>query len=461
MSDVKKGKKVYPKTDYAWVANVVHDLVCKEKRVSAFEILDMYYEHAETTRDYDILGEISIEAEHRELYEKCALSAYALCETTEQLKAGRANLYKVYNLLNQPEKALFYINIGLELEPDDFELLMAKSFNLSLMGKRKEGEKIIRSFINNERKCTEEEAENLTYALSGDMLRKGQTSEGILNFIDTFKPKSQLFDDWYKMEKWVGQPFEKGRTIYINGEGGIGDEFINIRFLDHLKELGLRPILYSSWSMYRPDTVDIFRRHGYEVISEYHSIRPDALWTNMMPLPAYLGLSEDELWRGPYLKPLRQEKNKLTSDKFKIGIKCNGNPYFSQDVYRSIPIDMFKEYLPKDAEIYYLDKDKEYEGTINMGPRIETWDDTFDFIDQMDVIVSSCTSLVHAAGAIGKQSIVIVPIAEYYVWTSTRTNDSTPWYGDNFTVLKQTELRDWHGPFKKAQKLIKDMMDGV
>jgi hypothetical protein len=62
--------------------------------------------------------------------------------------------------------------------------------------------------------------------------------------------------------------------------------------------------------------------------------------------------------------------------------------------------------------------------------------------------------LVHAAGALGKRTIVITPIAEYYTWTSTRTDESTPWYGDNFTVLKQKKPRDWSEPLSRAKELI-------
>jgi hypothetical protein len=179
----------------------------------------------------------------------------------------------------------------------------------------------------------------------------------------------------------------------------------------------------------------------------------------MMSLPGYLGLKEEQLWTGPYLKPLRQEKNKLESKKFKIGIKANGNPHFEQDVYRRIPFDQLIDIMPKDAEVYYIDTEREYEGTISLKNRIQSWEDTLDFIDQMDMIVSSCTSLVHAAGAIGKRTIVCVPIAEYYTWTSTRTNETTPWYDDNFTVLKQTKLRSWDEPLARARELILEEMN--
>ena len=79
----------------------------------------------------------------------------------------------------------------------------------------------------------------------------------------------------------------------------------------------------------------------------------------------------------------------------------------------------------------------------------------------MDIIVSSCTSLVHAAGAIGKRTIVMVPIAEYYTWTSTRTNNTTPWYGQNFTVLRQSKLRSWKEPLSEMRGLLDQIITDI
>ena len=321
------------------------------------------------------------------------------------------------------------------------------------MGKKEEAETI----ISNQIATDEKTREGIEYALAGKLLREGNTAKGVSGFINTFKPKNPLFEDTLKLKFWDGV-IQPGKTIVINGEGGVGDELINIRFLDHLKRLGMNPILYSSWHMYRPDTVALFRRHGYEVETNHLFFKKDYLWTHMMSLPGFLGLAENQLWEGPYLKPLQQEKNKLNDKKFKIGIKCSGNPYFEQDVYRCIPINEMVDALPKDASIYFFDKEKTYPGTISLKDKLDTWEDTLDYIDQMDVIVTSCTSLVHAAGAIGKRTIVMVPIAKYYTWTSTRTNETTPWYGDNMSVLDQSELRSWTKPLARARELVDEII---
>jgi hypothetical protein len=184
-------------------------------------------------------------------------------------------------------------------------------------------------------------------------------------------------------------------------------------------------------------------------------------WVPMMSLPGYLNLKESDLWDKPYLTPINNSKNIISGKKFKIGIKCSGNPYFAQDEYRKIPIETMKKFLPSNADIFYIDVNPaRHEGIIDVNHMITCWDDTLDIINQMDCIVSSCTSLVHAAGAIGKTTFVAVPIAEYYIWTTTKKDGSSPWYGNNFYVAKQTKVRSWDEPLSIIQnyllKLIED-----
>ena len=432
---------------------VVDSLVEKQKFKEARQLLDFFSEFATTMTEFDGLGSIAIKAQYHQLRLKCANFVYTHANTTEQLFNARQNLYTCYNTLNEPEKALFYIELNLLIKPDDKDTLQNKAFNLALLGRREEAEELIQKTI----ESGDIKNEQISFALSGKLLRDGNTAEGIHGFISTFKPKNKLFEDVLKLEFWDGQPAQ-GRTIVVNGEGGVGDELINIRFMDYLKKLGMNPILYSSWHMYRPDTVDLFRRHGHQVVTNHMFFSKDSLWTHMMSIPGYMKLTESDLWKGPYLTPLRQEKNKLDDNKFKIGIKCRGNPYFEQDIYRTIPIEQMMEALPKEASIYYFDMEYEQLGTISLKDKIKSWEDTLDYIDQMDIIVSSCTSLVHAAGAIGKKSIVCVPIAKYYTWTSTRTDETTPWYGDNFKVIEQTKVRSWKEPLDRVKELVNEAM---
>jgi len=434
--------------------HTVLDLIKDDQRDLAWELIDHYYKKAHSLEHFDVLGYVSLKAEKRETYLKCAEAAYSMAETPEQKFNARSNLYKAYNTMNRPDDALFYIEQNLLIQPDDFETLCQKAFNTSLKGEKEEAEKMLMDLaVKNPDKANKLEA-----AFAGKHLREGRTAKGILAFVETFKSKNRLFQETLNMKRWNGIVVP-GKTLYVDAEGGIGDQIINIRFFDRVKSLGMDPVLVSSDSKYYKDINGIFRRHSYEVLTDTLLIDREQYWVPMLSLPGYLNLDESKLWFGTYLKPVNNPKNKIESNKFKIGIKCSGNPYFAQDEYRKIPLEKMLEYLPKEAEIYYIDTESaDNERVINLSSKINSWEDTLDLINQMDCIVSSCTSLVHAAGAIGKTTFVSVPIAEYYIWTTTRKDTSNPWYGNNFQVHKQTKVRNWDEPLKNIRNELEKLI---
>jgi len=430
----------------------VLDLLHSDKRQAAFDLLDHFFEKARTLEEFDTIGELALKTEYRDLHLKCAETAHGVALTSEQKRSSRTNLINAYNAMNYPEKALHYINLQLKQTPNDFSTLCQKAANISLMGDKDTAENLIQGL----REKHPEKEVDLHSMLSGKYLREGHLSKGIMSFVEAYKPKHNLYEEQLQMRRWDGIA-RPGRTVYVDGEGGIGDEIINIRFFRNIEELGMKPILCSPNTKYYKDKNALFRRHGIEILSESFSIDRKQFWAPMMSLPAILGLSEEDLWKGTYLDPLKNKK--IESKKFKIGIKCSGNPFFAQDEYRKIPLDIMLSYLPQEAELYYIDKLKvNHPRVIDLADEITSWEDTLDIIDSMECIVSSCTSLVHAAGAIGKTTFVAVPIAEYYIWTTSRRDHSSPWYGENFHVMKQEQLRDWNQPLSKIHNKLQILM---
>lgn len=435
---------------------IVLDLLKQDQRSLAWTLIDHYFVRAKTLEEFEVLGYVSLKAEKRDTYLKCAEYSYSLALTPEQRYNARVNLYKAYNAMNRPEDALFYIEQNLLITPDDFETQCQKAFNISLMGDKTQAESILTDL------CEKfpEKSHLLEAAFSGKYLREGKTAQGILSFIETFKPENKFFETEASMQRWRGI-ISPGKKLYVDIEGGFGDQIVNIRFFDKLISYGMEPILVSQSSDYYNDINRLFRRHGYTVLTDRLLIDRSQSWAPMMSLPGYMGLTESQLWRDPYLTPLRQEKNKLSSVKPKIGIKNSGNPYFAQDEYRKIPLEQIIDILPKSAEIYFIDKTppkNNNDRLIDLSNRINSWEDTLDFIDQMDCIVSSCSSIVHAAGAMGKTTFVAVPIAEYYIWTTTKTDGSSPWYGDNFYVARQKKLRSWSEPLQDIKIRVEKLL---
>lgn len=408
--------------------------------------LDLIKPYAVTIPQIDAMGKLY--ADIREFNDTLELAhrMYSLVETKEAKFDARVNIIRAHLNLNQPFEALKYVSINEQEQPDDHPNQMDKAMCFFLLNRKKEGEAILRNIL--KQPHTEDINFRVNFNLGTYDLANGNFKEGLrhvlldgrkLNIWHEFKfPKEQL---------WEGTP-QPGKTIVLCAEGGIGDEIISVRFMKHFKDCGMIPIWYTD----RKDIANIFTRNGFKTISGLKNLPPNWLWTYSMPSPTYLDLDEDDLWYGSYLKPLN--RSPLLPGNKKIGIKCMGNPKYDQDLHRTIPFEELVDSIPEDYTIYsfHVDEDFNHPRVINLKDKIKSWDDTLDYIEQMDVIVSSCSSLIHAAGAISKKSYVLVPILNYYTWAKPEYH--TKWYDNSLTILRQQEYDNWKAPLKELKDLL-------
>jgi tetratricopeptide (TPR) repeat protein len=400
--------------------------------------------------DYEVVGNLANKATHHALSVKCAENVYSLASTTEEIISARKNLITSYIANNNASQALFYSEQYVKEDPQNFDAQIMLAASLKFTGRLKDSYAILDSLYATNISSDQKKA--LRFTQSYKHLKAGNVALGVNHYIK--KVKNSVFD-LRDIPKWNGNTY-KNKKLYINDGGGVGDQFINMRFYYHIRDLGMIPILYSQ--LQRNDVNAIIRRHGFDVITESTLINQDSMWCNLLELPVLLNATEDDLWSGQYLFPNKQDADLLSPTRLKIGIKTNGNPYFGQDVYRKISPHDLIDVLPHNADIYNFDMESTHPNTITLKEKISSWDDTLNYIQQMDIIVSSCTSVAHAASAMNKKTIVLVPITEYYVWTSSRTDNTTPWYSDNTKIIRQTHPGEWNKPLNNLNALIAELL---
>lgn len=414
-------------------------------------VLDLLRPYASSISEKDQLGKLYADIREFNVCLELAKEIYSSVSGNQERFDARVNMIRAYLNLNKPKEALTYIKMNELVNPEDHANRMDKAMAFFLLDNKAEGESILRKIL--EEPHDEDIDNRVKFNLGTYDLRNGKFKEGLyqvllggrkLNIWHEFKfPKEQL---------WTGG-IEQGKTILLCAEGGIGDEIISVRFMKHFKDAGMRPI----WMTDRKDLASIFNRCGFETIQTIKDLPNDWLWTYSMPTPCYLSLEESELWYGSYLQPLNNSTSLPVTKKKKIGIKTMGNPKYDQDLHRTIPFNEVIDCIPEDYEIYsfHIDEDFQHPRVIQLKDKIKSWDDTLDYINQMDIVLSSCTSLIHAAGAIGKESIVMVPILTYYTWAKPGYN--TKWYGDNLTIIRQRQYDNWNEPLRE----LKDVLNGV
>lgn len=250
-------------------------------------------------------------------------------------------------------------------------------------------------------------------------------------------------------EMWIGQPLE-GKTVLLHGEGGAGDEIINFRFVYDLKLRGANVIVSSSQKL-----ESLFSSNG--VIS----IREQAIphihydyWIPAMNAPGIFCETSGELLKTPYLK---REPLLPPSTRKRIGVRWGGqNATKDIEPTRKIPYELIHslvEDFPQ-CEWYSFQRDEdlhlEFPGK-DLSGHMQTWDKTAGLLASMDLLISSCTSVVHLASAMGVPTWVLTPIMPYYTWAEP--GETSPWY-ESARLFRQVEQGQWERPILNIREAL-------
>jgi tetratricopeptide (TPR) repeat protein len=238
-------------------------------------------------------------------------------------------------------------------------------------------------------------------------------------------------------------------------EGGIGDEIIFLRWADYLKtKCNTLSILCN------PGLLRLLTNSGYNVYP--HNFLDKLNYTAYCPamsLPAICDFnSPQEHVDLPYINTFHEpfitrQLDMVSRGRKKIGVKFYGNQEFEHDQFRTPPRQAL-ESLQQHGQLFSLQLEEE-DGIIpNCKHLIKDWQDTYSIFKSIDLLVTSCTSTAHLAGAMGIKAIVLVPLVPYFVWAS----DDMPWYGDNITVIRQTKYNDWSEAIELLHKKVEELL---
>ena len=437
---------------------VTKTLYSFEEKELTTQVLSAFGKRAETFEQYNDVAKIFFEIKDFSNAIICGEKALKLTKTKEENYTTTKNLINAYNQNNYPEKAITQISKIKSQNPQDTELLLEETFSYSALNQKEKAEKLLFNLI--KYKLPEEIERKAYHNLSGHYFRKDDIHTGLQHFLKAGEVEAYKNRKLPEFEKWDGT-VTPGRTIIIDNQCGAGDEIIHIRFMKHLKELGMNPI----WTTTRRDLQKIFQYNGFDVecIWDNPELPKDACWVYGLALPYYLNLEVKDLGQTPYLQPLpekEQQYSYLKEDQnYKIGMFWNSGSGFEQAHFRSIDTEPLFDTLSKTkASLYSLQLPDQQppEGfdvkTFNIPNRDFT--DTFSLVSQMDLVITSCTSIAHISASQGKEVCVFVPIMEYYVWTSS--TGKSWWYGDNVHLFKQKKPRNWDEPLKQLGEFLND-----
>lgn len=441
-----------------------------EKKL-AQELVRTFYRQARTVEQLDHVGRLAFQVkDYATSIQACERVMELVNTNPHAIYAARSNLINALVHHNYPDIAIKHIQRQEALQPVDRDRDLKKAYCLFLMRRRDEAEQILRRVLDDPNTDAQTRME-IQFNLGTYEIWNGDFRGGLRKFLK-YGPE---FNTWnrrtYPLPRWSGQ-IADGHSLIVVAEAGIGDEFINVRFVKRIMDAGMDVI----WMTERQDLHSVFTRSlGCRVAStmdEALSLSAGSVastYCYSMDLPVLLDVGTDDLWDGRYIVPhqdyVRKHISTYRGDGVgpNIGLRWQGNPDYEQDNHRTVPfsdlVAAVRQAYPH-ARLYSLQYDggdmPADSGVIPALDGSETWEDTLAIMSILDVVVTSCTSIAHAASAMGVPTIVLPPISAYYVWC--QESRYSPWYSRDTIVLHQKQPRDWSAPLKEVPGNIEDLM---
>ena len=269
---------------------------------------------------------------------------------------------------------------------------------------------------------------------------------------------------------WRGEDLT-GRHVVIFSEQGLGDVVQFARYLPLLVERKAKITFLTDEKLIRllrPLGAQIkiaSGLEGKEVFDFQCALMSLPHWfkTDLSSIPnkvPYLAAEEELSHRW---------KERIGENGFKIGIAWQGNPEAKIDQGRSIPLEEFipltrlpgvrlislqKHHgldqltrLPADAKIETLGDD------LDSGP--DAFIDTAAVMHNLDLIITSDTSIAHLAGALGRPTWVALKYIPDYRWMLDR--DDSPWY-PTMRLFRQQDRDNWQPVFRQIEEQLQSLL---
>lgn len=251
-------------------------------------------------------------------------------------------------------------------------------------------------------------------------------------------------------------PCRPRANVLLYAEQGLGDTLNFCRYAPMVKALGGRVILEGQ----APLVPVLKTLDGVDEVATYgHPLPRYDVCCPMLSLMRAFGTEVDTIPTNiPYLasEPERRTRWKQRlpdTGRLKVGIGWAGSPTHQNDRHRSIPLALWKPFIEAAAgvDFYGLQvgpgRSQIAEAgltgrVVDLGNEIQDFADTAAIVDQLDLVISIDTSLVHLTGALNRPVWVMVTYAPDWRWLLDR--DDSPWY-PSLRLFRQGEDATW-GP---------------
>lgn len=402
---------------------------------------------------------------------KEAMDAFrSAAECEPNLADGYVNLGNALRRMDRHAEALEALLYGRRLSPQNPQVLVNLGSVYKDLGQFDDAIRMYEAAI----------AANPNYAeahwnLSLVLLARGELERGWLEYewrrkIPSLNPDALPQDS----TEWTGEPVA-GKTVLLIAEQGLGDTLQFIRYAPIVQQHGARVI-----AAVQPALIKILSTcNGVdEVVSLGMPFPPHDFFCPMMSLPRLLSPTLDLIPKNiPYLPAnsalISRWRDRLAQvPGFKVGINWQGSPSFAADRYRSIPLIEF-DALAQVKGVTLISLQNGY-GTeqlvaaqarfsvIQIAEEVDASNgpfmDTAAILQNLDLVISSDTAVVHLAGGLGVPIWMPTSFVPDWRWLVNRSD--SPWY-PTLRLFRQQERLNWGSVFAVMATALRGLVASV
>jgi Tfp pilus assembly protein PilF len=268
---------------------------------------------------------------------------------------------------------------------------------------------------------------------------------------------------------WGGQPLE-GARILIRADMGFGDTLQCIRFLPQVMGRGGRIVLEVQPELHRllsnyPTAEDVIPR-GVSI--------PDCRWhCSLVSLPHVLGTEVESVpAQIPYVTAPPDASQvwatRLGDGGPRVGLVWAGSSTQKWDRARSLRRLLLLAPFAKINGLTFFSLQKGAAADqaldppagmklVDLSPYLHDFADTAAAIACLDLVVTTCTSVAHLAGAMGKPVWIMLAHMADWMWLIDR--EDSPWY-PTARLFRQPALGSWDSVIKRIAGELQRLVEG-
>ena len=268
---------------------------------------------------------------------------------------------------------------------------------------------------------------------------------------------------------WLGKESLRDKTILLYGEQGLGDFIQFCRYVELVADLRAKVILEVpqplAGLMENLKGISQLVVKGEELPPFDYQCPllslPLAFNTNISSIPAHIPYLASSNHQMAELKlKLGEKRNK------RVGLVWSSMSSFKEDSKRSLLLADFVKALPTEGfEYICLQKElkecdeeffRAYKNIRFFGDELRDFSDTAALIENLDLVISTCTSVPHLSAALGKETWVLLSHVPDWRWLLDR--EDSPWY-PSIKLYRQAGIGDWLSVLNKVKSDLSSRRD--